>query len=303
MNAAEEAPGEGRQAEAPLNDGKTFRFRKAALPVNTACTSPFVPSKQYYIPADGYLEQIMFAVAENLPVLLIGETGVGKTLAVRYLAHETNNGFRRVNLNGATTVDEFVGKLLIDERGTYWVNGVLVQAMLAGDWLLLDEINACLPEIAFCLHSLLDEDRMIVLTEYDGSLVRPHPNFRLFATMNPSDEGRYGGTKALNEALLDRFPVVIRMDYLPEEDEIRAVMHQSGNQDRETARRMVKVAADIRSAIRHEKIYGSFSTRRVIDWARAARFFGVQQAAHFTVLSKFSRCDAEVVEDIIANHF
>ena len=50
--------------------------------------------------------------------------------------------------------------------------------------------------------------------EYDGRIVRPHPNFRLFASMNPSEEARYGGTKMLNEALLDRFPMVIRMEYL-----------------------------------------------------------------------------------------
>jgi midasin (ATPase involved in ribosome maturation) len=121
---------------------------------------------------------------------------------------KTNNGLRRVNLNGATTVDEFLGKMLINEQGTYWVDGVLVSAMQAGDWILLDEINACLPEIAFCLHSLLDDDRMVVLMEYDGRIVRPHPDFRLFASMNPSEEGRYSGTKTL-KSLLDQFPIVI----------------------------------------------------------------------------------------------
>ncbi len=280
-----------------------FRVGKVALPINVGNESPFIPKPQYYIPARGYLEKISFAVATNLPVLLIGETGVGKTLAVRYLAYRTNNGFRRVNLNGATTVDEFVGKLLINEEGTYWVNGVLVQAMLAGDWLLLDEINACLPEIAFCLHSLLDDDRMIVLMEYDGSIIRPHPNFRLFASMNPSEEGRYGGTKTLNEALLDRFPVVVRMDYLPEEEEIQAVMEQSGNRDVETVTRMVRAANDVRAAIHAEKIYCSFSTRRVIDWARMACTFGPLEAARYVVLNKINRYDAQVVEDIIDNYF
>jgi cobaltochelatase CobS len=234
---------------------------------------------------------------------MIGETGVGKTLAVRYLAWKTNNGLRRVNLNGATTVDEFLGKLLINEQGTYWVNGVLVDAMQSGDWILLDEINATLPEIAFCLHSLLDDDRMVVLMEYDGRIVRPHPNFRLFASMNPTEAGRYGGTKTLNEALLDRFPIVIRMDYLAEDEEIEAVMAQSGNQDRELVRRMVRLANDVRAAVRNEKVFGSFSTRRVVDWARMALDFDVRESAGYTVLSKLSAFDAEVVEDILDNYF
>ena len=274
------------------------------LPINVGNTSPYIPGDQFYItPTQGYLEKVAFAVQRNLPVLLIGETGVGKTLAVRYLASQTNNGLRRVNLNGATTVDEFLGKLLINERGTYWVNGVLVDAMLAGDWILLDEINACLPEIAFSLHSLLDDDRMVVLMEYDGRIVRPQSNFRLFASMNPSEEARYGGTKTLNEALLDRFPVVIRMDYLTLAEEIEAVMAQSGNGERELVERMVRVARDVREAIHNEKVFGSFSTRRVIDWARMALVFDVHESAGYTVLSKLSRYDAEVVEDIVDLYF
>jgi cobaltochelatase CobS len=285
-------------------ESKEYSIGSVRVTINTGNASQYIPKEQFYIPPpQGYLEKIAYAVANNLPVLLVGETGVGKTLSVRYLAWKTNNGLRRVNLNGATTVDEFLGKLLINEQGTYWVNGVLVDAMLAGDWILLDEINACLPEIAFSLHSLLDDDRMVVLMEYDGRIVRPHPNFRLFASMNPSEEGRYGGTKTLNEALLDRFPVVVRMEYLPVDEEIEAVMSQSGNTQREVVARMVQVARDVRAAIYNEKVYGSFSTRRVVDWARMALLFDVHDSAHYTVLSKMSKFDAEVVEDIIDLYF
>jgi MoxR-like ATPase len=288
-----------------MGDGEgVFTVGMVRVPIHVGNDSPFVPHEQVYVtPPQGYLEKLAYGVANNLPVLLIGETGVGKTLAVRYLAWKSNNGLRRVNLNGATTVDEFLGKLLINEQGTYWVNGVLVDAMESGDWILLDEINACLPEIAFALHSLLDDDRMVVLMEYDGRIIRPHPEFRVFASMNPSEQSRYSGTKMLNEALLDRFPVVIRMDYLPVEREIEAVMAQSGNAERDTVERMVQAANDVREAIHNEKVFGSFSTRRVIDWARMARKFGVRESAHYTVLSKLNRYDAEVVEDIIDNYF
>jgi cobaltochelatase CobS len=291
-------------SDAITNESPEFVVGSVRVPVKTGNSSQYIPREQFYIPPpQGYLEKLVYGVYHNLPVLLIGETGVGKTMSVRYLASATKNGLRRVNLNGATTVDEFLGKLLINEQGTYWVNGVLVDAMLAGDWILLDEINACLPEIAFSLHSLLDDDRMVVLMEYDGRIVRPHPDFRLFASMNPSEEGRYGGTKTLNEALLDRFPVVIRMEYLPQGEEIEAVMSQSGNLDREVVERMVRVARDVREAIHNEKIFGSFSTRRVVDWARMSLAFDVLESARYTVLSKLSKYDAEAVEDIIDLYF
>lgn len=294
-------------SDAPLSSSNTaasLQVGAVEVPISHDNESLYIPFEQFYItPPQGYLEKLAYAVANNLPALLIGETGVGKTLAVRYLAWKTHNGLRRVNLNGATTVDEFLGKLLINEKGTYWVNGVLVDAMESGDWILLDEINACLPEIAFSLHSLLDDDRMVVLTEYDGRIIRPHPQFRLFASMNPSEEGRYGGTKMLNEALLDRFPVVLRMDYLPEVEEIKVIMAQSGNASYELVQRMVRVARDVREAIHNEKVFGSFSTRRLIEWARMACTFDVHESARYTILNKLNAYDVDTVEDIVALYF
>lgn len=281
-----------------------YRIGRSAIPVNQENSdNPFVPAQQFYLPAGDALERMAWAISQNLPVLLIGETGVGKTLSVRHLAHMTQNGFRRVNLNGMTTVDEFVGKLMINEKGTYWVNGILIEAMEAGDWLLIDEINACLPEIAFCLHSLLDDDRMIVLSEFDGRIIRPHPAFRLFASMNPHENRRYGGTKPLNEALLDRFPVTIQMDYLPFDVEVEVTMRQSGNEDRQTVERMVRVAHNVREAIKNEKVFSTFSTRRLIDWARMATRFEPMEAAASTIMSKVNPFDAKVIEDILDNHF
>jgi hypothetical protein len=65
----------------------------------------------------------------------------------------------------------------------------------------------------------------------------------------------------------------------------------------------VQVANDVRQAIQNEKIYGSFSTRRIIDWARMSKRFEVREAAQFTVLSKMSSFDAKAVEDILDLYF
>lgn len=180
----------------------------------------YVPHHAKEIKVDTFLlKQVIDSIELNLPLLLISETGAGKTSLVRWLAKQTNNAYRRVNLNGNTTVDEFKGKLIPDEEtGKWkWVDGVLIEAMRKGHWLLLDEINAAQPEILFTLNSLLDDDRYVVIEEKDGEVVHPHPNFRLFASMNPT--GRYTGTKELNIALKSRFAVV----QFPETDKNKQV--------------------------------------------------------------------------------
>ncbi len=94
------------------------------------------------------------AVEAKLPVLLIGETGTGKTHAVKTLASKNGKKYTRIGLTGETSVDEFVGRIGLKSGETHWQDGVLLQAMKKGHYLLIDEVNAALPEILFVLHQL-----------------------------------------------------------------------------------------------------------------------------------------------------
>ncbi|XP_015262586.1 PREDICTED: midasin [Gekko japonicus] len=77
-------------------------------------------------------------------------------------------------------------------HGTFkWVDGMLVQALQSGDWLLLDNVNFCSPSVLDRLNALLEPGGVLTMSErgvIDGvtPTVTPHPNFRLFLTMDPS---------------------------------------------------------------------------------------------------------------------
>jgi midasin len=198
------------------------------------------------------LDVIKTGVQTNMPVLLIGETGVGKTTMIRELAKERKKELVRVNLNGQTGVEELVGKWLIDKGKTVWHDGVMVTAMKRGDWIVFDEINAALPEVLFTLNSLLDDDRKIMMAEKNGEVVRPADEFRFFATMNPSDE--YAGTKELNKALLSRFGAVLRVEPLDEDNE-KDMLINSFKLDKETAGILARIATLLREAKKKEEIF------------------------------------------------
>ena len=80
-------------------------------------------------------------------------------------------------------------------------------------------------------------------------------------------------------------------------------MQQSGNRDEELIKRMVRVGHDVREAMLNEKVFCTFSTRRLIDWARMAAQFNPMEAATSTIFSKVNSFDAKVLEDIVDNHF
>lgn len=270
------------------------------LPVKTE-VKEYIPISPEYIGQKKSLEQIALGIIANKPVLLVGDTGTGKTSAVRYLAAKTQNGFRRLNLNGQTGTEEIIGKILLQNGSTYWVDGVLIDAMRKGYWVLLDEINAASPEVLFAIHSLLDDDGYIVIAEHNGEIVRPHPDFRLLAAMNPS--GDYAGTKELNQALMSRF-YVVKMDYPPEATE-RAILMMRSKINEQAASEMVAFAKEVRKMKQDEKIQFVLSTRELIQWADLWKVYRHKYlvSAEMAILNKLAPHEISAVKDLLGLRF
>lgn len=253
---------------------------------------------------DGLMSFLALAAKDNLPALIIGETGTGKTTAVRTLAGKASKPYRRVNLNGGTTADELVGRILLNKEGTYWADGILTEAMRKGYWIVLDEINAAGADVLFVLHSLLDDDHMIVLSEHDGEIVKPHEDFRMFATCNPS--GDYAGTREMSKALTSRFPLVLTASYPKEKEEVEILVERTGIK-KDIATALVKIAGDVRNSHRESKMDFPFSTRDLLNVARIAELLGggvrqARTAISACILGKCSREDALAVVDVMDLH-
>lgn len=71
-----------------------------------------------------------------------------------------------------------------------WIDGILVEAVEQGKWLVLDNANLCSSSVLDRLNPLLEPNGFLSINEHrsaDGivKIVRPHPHFRLFLTMDP----------------------------------------------------------------------------------------------------------------------
>lgn len=286
---------------AELKKGKVT-FGRVTLDIQKDLT-PFIPHLLEYKDHDKILETLAYAVVGDLPTLLIGDTGVGKTAAVRHLAARTRNSLRRVNVNGSMTAEDFVGQLLVNEKGTYWNDGVLVDAMRHGYWLVIDEINAASAEILFVLHSLLDDDRYIVLTgKPDREIVKAHPNFRVFATMNPPE--RYQGTKDLNKALMSRFGVTIEVPLPPASIELDVIAGESKYLTEKGKDQLKNFLSEIRSAYNKEELDVFVSPRDVRSIVSMLEFTGsMTTALERTVIPRGTKSEQKAIKDLARLHF
>lgn len=250
----------------------------------------------YYCVSEGNIKLLKACIESDNPALLIGETGVGKTTIIREVAKEQSKTLVRISVNGSMGVEEILGKWLVDKGTTKWQDGILTAALRNGDWVVMDEINAALPEILFTLHSLLDDDRKIVLPEKDNEVVTPHADFRFFATMNPPEE--YSGTKDMNKALMSRFHAVIYVDVLSSKEEAKLLELKGANLD--TALKLVDIATKLRQEKHKNNIFYFCSTRDLVQTVQLMDSgLTLSEAFNGSVINKMGRDEYKVVKPLI----
>jgi cobaltochelatase CobS len=307
------APDKASKKESkPIKGGsvsETVKIRSVDMAKRSGYGSYVPKVNPGYVLAE-HIDDICHDINEDRKVLLIGHTGTGKTSSIEQIAARMGQGVVRVNMNGQTTVGDFVGMWTVKGGETVWVDGTLPKAMREGHWLIVDELDFAEPAILSVLNAVLEKAGKLMLKEKGHELVEPHENFRLFGTANgvgvmAQYRGLYQGTNLMNEAFLDRWRVY-HIDYLPAEEEVKALI---GSVERmkgkeKIAAVIVRVANMIREAFKNEEISCTFSTRRMLDWAEMMIRYKEHpeapfKAAQSTIFSKVSKEDGEVIKNII----
>lgn len=300
VRSAREAAGHARGAHA-----QTVRIGGVELPCGHA--QALVPRLNEAYLFTERQDDILQDIAENRRVMLIGHTGSGKTSFIEQVAARTRNGVLRANMNGQTTIGDFVGFWTVKGGETVWVDGVLPTAMRDGHWLVIDELDFAEPSILAVLTAVLEPGGRLLLKERGNEIVEPHPSFRLFATANAAGamsayRHLYQGANLLNEAFLDRWRVYL-FDYLTPEEETEVLLRTLPQLTRPLARTLAAIAADCRAAFVREDLASAFSTRRLLDWAGLMLRTGdPERAAAPSIYAKVSAEDAALIRSIVRHH-
>jgi MoxR-like ATPase len=197
------------------------------------------------------------------PVLLLGGSGLGKSVLARYLADQIGTSFVGVNADEGMRLEPIVGlwRPEATESGpnVTWTDGALTQTVREGDMFLFEEITRAPQELMSKLFGLLDSDgRSWNLIEKGGESTVVHPDFWFMCTGNPSGVAGYN-TKRLDRALLDRFGAIYQIDVpLGRENEILGA-YVPGH----VAEGLLRWATDARS---NSETY--ISTRNLVQAAR-----------------------------------
>lgn len=204
----------------------TVSYLGVSLEKAKSHTGQFVPKREQYADFINDKEvalplqrDIAVAFLNGEPMLLEGGTSLGKTTTVRKMASELGWEIHYANLNGATDVEDLMGRYIpnpnkkkLEDPEYIFADGKVTSGLRQEEGkvkvIILDEFNASAPNILIRLHEVLDALERggdVVLSE-DASetMVVDKNKTKIIALMNPPGKG-YFGREPLDPAQLRRW--------------------------------------------------------------------------------------------------
>jgi cobaltochelatase CobS len=269
----------------------TFGISDQAVPDSAAVLGfepghIFVPKvdSDYYFSQEKMREMIAFLGESRkggmVAMKLFGDPSTGKTSIILQVHARLNMPLLPVPCHASMEEYHLIGRLVPQRDGNLkWVDGPVLMAARHGFSVLLDEYNTLDPATSTMLNMLL-EGYPIMIAE-TGEVIRPHANFKVFATENNIDSRLSVAGRNVQDVANDDRWMVAEVDYLAQEVEKQMIVNRLvklgfGVADSEVRASLCSsVAHKTREAFRagETAIDRPLSTRTVVRWARLVSCF------------------------------
>jgi nitric oxide reductase NorQ protein len=261
--------------------GVAPRDEHSSLPV-PAGASYRVGDKPFYLPIRDEVEVFERAFAEQIPLLLKGPTGCGKTRFVEFMAytlgHRAAGQRAQAGRDTATgvgslytvachedlTARDLTGRYIMKGGEAIWVDGPATMAVREGAILYLDEVVEARKDVIVVLHPLTDYRRVLPL-ELLGTQLRAPDSFMMIVSYNP---GYQSLRKNLKQSTKQRF-IALDFSYPPPEKE-RLIVERESGVDSKLAASLVLLGNDVRN-ISTVDLEEGVSTRSLIHAGQMIR--------------------------------
>lgn len=238
-----------------------------------------------YIWTDSLLRRLVLGQGSNL--WLGGPKGTGKSEALRQFAARTGRRYVRINFRKYTSSEEYIGATGLAAGATSFQPGPFLRAYQhPGCVVLLDEISNADPGELAPLNGLLEPNAAVSI---GGSVWRRAQGVYIAAadnTLGTGDQsGRYAGTRGMNSALMDRFGLVSRMDYLPRSLEVDALVRHTGC-TQALAEHVMDAITTCRAKVDSGEIIDAPSIRSAVAFIRALALMDPAEAWADTIVAR-----------------
>src|SRR5438876_5153252 len=156
------------------------------------------------------------------------------------MAHDLGRQLVTVACHDDLTTADLVGRFLLKDGETAWVDGPLTRAVRSGAVCYLDEVVEARQDTTVVLHPLADHRRQLPIDRL-GVTLDAAPGFSLVVSYNP---GYQSVLKDLKDSTRQRM-VAIELDFPPADIEMKVVSEEAGV-DLSVAESLVRLGGAIR---------------------------------------------------------
>ena len=246
----------------------------------------------FYLPQGDECDVFALAHANQLPMLLKGPTGCGKTRFVAHMAARLGRPLYTVACHDDLSAADLIGRYLLKGGETVWVDGPLTRAVREGAICYLDEVVEARKDVTVVLHPLTD-DRRILPIDRTGEELQAADGFMLVASYNP---GYQNILKTLKPSTRQRF-VSLEFSFPRPEHEVPVVARESGLAE-DRVQPLVRLANKLR-ALKGQDLEEGVSTRLVVYAATLIRNGMPVERAILTAMIEPLSDDADVKRGLL----
>lgn len=253
------------------------------------------------------------AIERQTNVWLTGPSGSGKTTMPLQFAARVGRPVVKFSFTRQSEVAPLIGGLTMSEQNgatvTQWSDGELIRAMRQpGTIIVLDELTFAPAGVQAIVQGTADSHRSYTVAE-TGEVVHAAPGVVFVVADNTRGygdmSGQYHGTNQSNAALVNRFGLMLVIDYMDKADEARALVNHTGIAP-VAASHLVEFVHRARRMPEMENIV--LSLRQMVAFTNVVQDgFDAKTAAQVTILSRLPVTERAALETLMtltwANEF
>lgn len=255
------------------------------------------------------LKKVLVGFALNKPVYLWGMHGTGKTTVIQQAAARTRRPVMRIQHTINMEESHVLGQWVVKNGQTEFQLGPLPMAMINGWVYIADEYDFAMPSVTAVYQPVL-EGQPLLIKDAPPHLrkIIPHPDFRFCATGNTNgcgdETGLYQGTLMQNAANFSRFGITEEVEYMDATIE-ENILRSKAKVPPPVAKKIVKLANDVRKMFRDGKIGMTISPREMIAAAEVGIAFGGnwKLGIELAFANRLPRADKKAVQEYLQRTF
>lgn len=251
-------------------------------------------------------QTICATISFDIPIMLLGPKGCGKTQTAKELAKAMGYKFAMFNMGSAFKPKElFVGQVHAKENANGSVETALVKSQFLTLFeseekvlIFLDEATRTPAAATNYLMTVIDTNQNEIYVPELGYSIKRGPNVRFIAAGNAGMQ--YTDTRTMDGAFWDRFQKFM-VDYLSPKEELALILERVPNADPKIMTELISRANKCRRQEKEGDLTTGISTRQLLNMAKYISVgFTLEEVFNNVFLTNFVNGNNNEIENVKA---